>query len=296
MAHDDSGKLGQQPIEDLSEWFTKAQAAAILKCPENLVEAIAKNGLIRSAERILPNASSAQSIIVYAPYDVSRICNEQPTVGDNVARNIPSGTTSKVANSARRVWFQKAQDAPHFLSFTISIVALVVSAMSWFESHANRNISELVNRPVLVVDKVELIDSSVYPNSFDLQVTFANNGKTEAQDVALSSLITYHCNPKNESGVILPVAELDKPLRAETGYFVGLQPNRTEPYSIPIQMVQAACKQSSHPDPSDDQYVQIESTVTYSAAVGRDKYATVWQAMVRDGKKRSVGDLSQANY
>jgi hypothetical protein len=197
------------------------------------------------------------------------------------------------AQSPDRLWFQKAKDAAPLLSVIMSLGALIVSGMSWYESHVNRYLNEAVDRPVLTVDKIEVAESST-PDYFDVQVTYTNNGKVEAEDVRLDSLVTHHCNPNNELSVT-SVPARDKPAADETGYFVGLQPNRNETYSIPIRTIMSACNTSSSPTPRGDQYIWIESTVTYTSSL-KAKHVTVWQAKVKDGKKRTVSDFTQANY
>jgi hypothetical protein len=49
----------------------------------------------------------------------------------------------------------KTADKPHYLSLIFSILAIVVSCFSWWESHSNRLISEEVNRPILSVGNIE---------------------------------------------------------------------------------------------------------------------------------------------
>jgi hypothetical protein len=46
-------------------------------------------------------------------------------------------------------------DRPHHISLALAIIALVVSCLSWWESHQGRIINEEANRPVLSVAGIE---------------------------------------------------------------------------------------------------------------------------------------------
>lgn len=46
-------------------------------------------------------------------------------------------------------------DRPHHISLTIAIIALIISCLSWWESHQGRIINEEVNRPVLSLAGIE---------------------------------------------------------------------------------------------------------------------------------------------
>ena len=94
----------------------------------------------------------------------------------------------------------------------------------------------------------------------------------------------------------MPGTHRDKPYKLDTGYLVGLQPTRIATLPISVQTMAAACRESSGPEPGDDQYVLIESTVTYSSALSRNKHVAEWQVYADQGKKHTVRDLSQANY
>lgn len=48
----------------------------------------------------------------------------------------------------------KVADRPHYVSIVLSIIAVVISCLSWWESHRGRLINEEANRPVLSLENV----------------------------------------------------------------------------------------------------------------------------------------------
>src|SRR6266446_1889696 len=43
----------------------------------------------------------------------------------------------------------KIADRPHYVAIVLSVVAVILSLLSWWESHQNRRINEEINRPIL---------------------------------------------------------------------------------------------------------------------------------------------------
>jgi hypothetical protein len=49
----------------------------------------------------------------------------------------------------------KTADKPHHISLVLSILAMIISGFSWWESRSNRLINEEINRPVLSLADIE---------------------------------------------------------------------------------------------------------------------------------------------
>ena len=49
----------------------------------------------------------------------------------------------------------KTADKPHHISLVLSILAMIISSFSWWESRSNRLINEEINRPVLSLADIE---------------------------------------------------------------------------------------------------------------------------------------------
>ncbi|MDX6382439.1 MAG: hypothetical protein QOK48_12 [Blastocatellia bacterium] len=45
-----------------------------------------------------------------------------------------------------------ASESPKWIALVLSLIAISISGLSWWESHRNRIINEDVNRPILVID------------------------------------------------------------------------------------------------------------------------------------------------
>lgn len=79
----------------------------------------------------------------------------------------------------------KTADKPHHLSLVLSIGAIIISSLSWWEGHQNRIINEEINRPVLSIARTDQDVGSVFiPNSggsvYSFYVDVKNIGKATA--------------------------------------------------------------------------------------------------------------------
>src|SRR5882724_3419724 len=114
-----------------------------------------------------------------------------------------------------------ASESPKWIALVLSLIAIVVSGLSWWESHRNRIIAEGVNRPILVVDSVTsdwkitgLVASKDIWGSFE--VTTRNTGKVTA-------LLTNHdATAKIEPGsqhceILQQVSELEPTVDIASG-------------------------------------------------------------------------------
>lgn len=102
-----------------------------------------------------------------------------------------SGTASRgnklssLASNSRK----KIADQPHSLTILLSVAAIVVSAISWNESHQNRRLNEKLSRPIVRVINVsktgpvmEFRDKVLITN----RLTLKNSGRTFAKNVNIS--------------------------------------------------------------------------------------------------------------
>lgn len=71
---------------------------------------------------------------------------QQPSNGQTI---LPSADDVKISQSK---WWH---DPPKLIPILISLIALFVSALSWWESHQSRLINQEVNRPILYFDGVQ---------------------------------------------------------------------------------------------------------------------------------------------
>jgi hypothetical protein len=85
---------------------------------------------------------------------------------------------------------QKISDRPHLWTVLLSSIAIVVSALSYIESHRSRLINEEVNRPLVRAISVNLVgpimpkeqfQGSKFQNGYT--ITFRNTGKAFADNV-----------------------------------------------------------------------------------------------------------------
>jgi hypothetical protein len=87
---------------------------------------------------------------------------------------------------------RKLADHPHWWTITLSMIAVVVSSLSYWESHRVRVLNEQTNRPLVRVGDIALIgpvlgriasDESRLPNSYS--VNLRNSGKLFASGVVV---------------------------------------------------------------------------------------------------------------
>jgi hypothetical protein len=76
---------------------------------------------------------------------------DSPMTEDMNERNAEQDVTNAVAEKPK----SKTADKPHHISFVLSILAIVISGLSWWESHSNRLLNEEINRPVLSLGSIE---------------------------------------------------------------------------------------------------------------------------------------------
>lgn len=82
----------------------------------------------------------------------------------------------------------KVADRPHYVSIVLSIVAVAISCLSWWESSRNRLLNEEINRPVLSIASIDKALGAVeIPEShgsiYSFSVHLKNNGKSTARTV-----------------------------------------------------------------------------------------------------------------
>jgi hypothetical protein len=87
----------------------------------------------------------------------------------------------------------KLADHPHWWTIILSLVAIVVSGLSYMESHSSRLLSEEVNRPLVRVVSVHVIgpilgkiqpNGDRYPNAYHLLIR--NSGRAFADNVRVA--------------------------------------------------------------------------------------------------------------
>lgn len=76
----------------------------------------------------------------------------------------------------------KGQDRPHNLSLLLSMVAIIVSGLSFWESHQARKLNYESSVPV-IAGTVELVEPLTAGKQIQFKVTLENLGKTSAREM-----------------------------------------------------------------------------------------------------------------
>jgi hypothetical protein len=100
-----------------------------------------------------------------------------------------------------------AVSRPHALTLAISIVALVISCASWYESHQARRFNELISRPVLEVG-IKLRTTWVAgKGALPLNVIVSNVGKSVAKPgpAEIASSVRYHTRDDKQRYIQSPI-------------------------------------------------------------------------------------------
>jgi hypothetical protein len=81
-------------------------------------------------------------------------------------------------------------DRPHSISIALSILALLISLLSWWESHSGRVSTQTSNRAVVeVVELRELAADNSRPNAPRYKLIVKNSGRSSVVDVLTSNTI-----------------------------------------------------------------------------------------------------------
>jgi hypothetical protein len=90
-----------------------------------------------------------------------------------------------------------ASESPKWIALVLSILAIAISSLSWWEAHRNRIINEEINRPVLTISVDDVSDAYVHEPglSFVYRATIKNEGKTVAKILSAEIAGTAHTVP-----------------------------------------------------------------------------------------------------
>lgn len=95
-----------QPTPDYSDWWTKKEAAALLRCSEKSIERMAARGLIQQASRQVPKRPPAA---VYNPIDIRKLADQNRSaafvVPGSPEPEAPAASTALTSMSAAPVNF-----------------------------------------------------------------------------------------------------------------------------------------------------------------------------------------------
>jgi len=108
----------------------------------------------------------------------------QPDVpADTVSTSVPSNPPQEEAKPAFKI-----ADRPHYVSIVFSIVALLISLMSWWESRSSRVSSQSSNRAVVeAVELEEVMNEEKYGHQY--KITVKNFGRSPAIDIFISNTV-----------------------------------------------------------------------------------------------------------
>lgn len=82
----------------------------------------------------------------------------------------------------------KIADRPHYISIILSIIALLISLMSWWESRSSRVSGQSSSRAVVeAVELEEVMNEKKYGHQY--QITVKNFGRSPATDIFISNTV-----------------------------------------------------------------------------------------------------------
>jgi hypothetical protein len=129
----------------------------------------------------------------------------------------------------------KTADKPHHISLILSIAAIVISSLGWWESHSNRVINEEVNRPVLLVSSVQYNarrESNQYFTgiNIDFKITLKNTGKITAK--LFKQVVEADLENNRGSGRCIEFPLGDEGLESEQEILPGMETELTGHASV----------------------------------------------------------------
>lgn len=126
---------------------------------------------------------------------------------------------SRKEKSASPKWWW---DPPKLIPILISVLAVIISCLSWWEGHRGRLINEEINRPVLTMVNIEKDTDttfmSEYGKAFALSAVLKNTGRTTAYI--------------NESIAVITISNASKVCTVMAPNFLELSRPYSEPQNI----------------------------------------------------------------
>jgi hypothetical protein len=102
----------------------------------------------------------------------------------------------------------KFADAPHYISVILSIAALIISGLSWRESHRSRLVSETSNRALVYAILLKPVNVGPKLPSTTYQLVVKNLGKINALNVGYEYDVLSYSNDGEEEKKLETVTTL----------------------------------------------------------------------------------------